>query len=87
MYLSANQIIRGIDPQKIYENVQLIDEEHNKRINRIFEHLDDRFTRWYFIHGHAHPNPEQIPIHNTEYTFNLCDDVEYGKNLRILKIS
>ena len=87
LYLSANQMIRGIDPYKIYENVQLIDEELTKRINKLYEHLDDSFMRWYYIHGHANPDPENIPIHNTEYTFNLCDDVEYGKNLRILKIS
>lgn len=39
----------------------------------------------YSIHGHS--NVENEPIHNTERTFNLCDSVEFGGNLRILKLS
>lgn len=38
----------------------------------------------YSIHGHANVDVENIDIHNTSNTFNLCDEVEHGGNLRIL---
>lgn len=39
----------------------------------------------YSIHGHR--NIYNVPVHNTEYTYNLCSDVEKGGYLRILGLS
>ena len=35
---------------------------------------------------HAHRNVFDIPMHPFEHSFNLCDKVEFGKNLRILEL-
>ena len=35
---------------------------------------------------HAHRNITNMPIHPVEHSFNLCDEVEFGGNLRILEI-
>ena len=41
---------------------------------------------FYSIHGHRNIKAEN-PIASTTRTFNLCDDVEHGGNLRILEIT
>ena len=35
---------------------------------------------------HAHRNVGNIPLHPVEHSFNLCDTIEFGGNLRILEI-
>lgn len=36
---------------------------------------------------HAHRNTTLMPIHPVEHSFNLCDEIEFGGNLRVLEIS
>ena len=55
--------------------------------------VDESFTRRCEYFGmdfysiHAHRNILQEPIHNTERTFNLCDEIEFGGYLRVLEIT
>ena len=69
---SVNNIIKGIGLDP-YRMSKTTDLEWSKN------------NSMYSIHGHS--NVENEPIHNTERTFNLCDSVEFGGNLRILKLS
>lgn len=75
----VKRIIKGFgdDPYKLCD---LTD-------NNWTEYVKANFTgdmKFISIHGHANVN--LVPIHNTEYTYNLCDVVEYGGKLRILEI-
>lgn len=68
----TEQLIKGIGA---YEDMQKCDE---------------KFAEWtllnyYSIHGHR--NIENVEIQNTDRTFNLCDNVEFGGYLRILEIT
>ena len=84
--LSANQIIRGINPQKIYTNVDFIDLECSKKVDELLKIWNGHApTDYYFIHGHANPDAKHSLIHNYNHTYNLCDDVEKGGCLRMVK--
>ena len=66
----SKQLISGIGE---YKDSQLVDENWSKNIS--FYHS---------IHGHR--NVDNIPMHNTDLTYNLCDKVEKGGYLRVLHL-
>lgn len=59
------------------------------------EKYEDPIDEWFCAHNqdddlyqiHAHRNIEKISSDKFSHSFNLCDEVEFGKNLRILEIS
>lgn len=70
-YLSSKQVISGVGGYEESEKV------------------DARWSNYYkggiySIHGHR--NLDNVPMHNTEFTYNLCDKVEKGGYLRVLHL-
>jgi predicted kinase len=85
--LSANQIIRGIDSHNIYQNVNDIDYNCSQKIDHLLSIYNPDNSNVLCVHGHANPDPKNIVTHNQKHTYNLCDDVEYGGCLRIVKFN
>ena len=58
-----------------------------------YENLDDLYNGWVQntsdndVLIHAHRNIFDIPIEYNKKIYNLCDKVEFGKNLRVLEIN
>lgn len=87
LYLDATtptrQLIKGVGN---YEDMQKCDEMFTQLETDWHAENDiPEYRHIYSIHGHR--NIEGVEIHNTERTFNLCDDVEHGGYLRILEIT
>ena len=66
----SKQLISGVGE---YKDSQLVDENWSKNI-----------SFYYSIHGHR--NVDNVPMHNTDLTYNLCDKVEKGGYLRVLHL-
>lgn len=58
-----------------------------------YENIPDLYESWCKNTGendvliHAHRNIFDIPIEYNSKIYNLCDEIEYGKNLRVIEIN
>ena len=71
-YIATEQMINGVGDYGDEESVA-----------ELFDKIAPKYS--YQIHGHRNVN--QVPIKEGKRTFNLCDDVEWGGNLRALTLT
>lgn len=55
------------------------------RVDELWSLNAPKYGNIYSIHGHRNINHQTM--HNTPYTYNLCDEVEFGGDLRVLHLT
>ena len=80
----TNPLLVTYSDKEFVRGVGSYNESHD--VDEVWSSKDNILTRGLYS-IHAHRNVLKEPIYNTERTFNLCDEVEFGGYLRVLEIT